>query len=111
MANKEHVPRKKSVNPSIQGLCDACPKAPACEDVTTLRGQASCKPQGRKPRPRCGHGKAKTAMGICRFAVGRDGTIRLAQCRCHCADAQRRRCEAGLLDDAAEQKRRYGSVR
>ena len=51
-------------------MCDACPYAPTREDVTTLRGQASYKPRGRKPRHApLAFGEAKRLWGFDRSRV------------------------------------------
>src|SRR6516162_3411412 len=65
-SNLERAVTRKSANGwYCLGLCDACPQASGREEVTTLRGQASYKPQGRKPRHApMGSEKAKAVWGF-----------------------------------------------
>jgi len=81
-------------------------------DVTTLRGQASYKPQGRKPRHApMGSEKAKAVWGFddlrCDAQSGR-----ALRAEGEMAGMQRGNGgEVGFFDDAADGKRCYGSVR
>ena len=80
--------------------------------MTTLRGQASYKPQGRKPRHApMRRGKAKAVWGFddlrCDAQSGR-----ALRAEGEMAGMQRGNGgEVGFFDDAADGKRCYGSVR
>ena len=79
----------------------------------TPRGQASDKPRGRKPRD------APMPFGEAKPLWGFDGSQSRPDAAIGPRDAEGdiapmsgwRRREAGFLDDAAGEKRRYGSVR
>src|SRR4029077_18899874 len=76
---------------------DACPDAPTCANVTTPRGQASYKPQGRKPR----HapvlsGEAKALWGFDRSRAGAMAPAGQSIGGEHQADAGWRGSEAGV---------------
>ena len=63
--------RKRRRHPCL-GLCDACPDALACEDLTPPRGQALHKPRGRKPRRApMRFGEAKPLWGLDDSRCGR----------------------------------------